>query len=88
VGHEDADADHAQECCNYLDHHDGPLRPADTKRHGRPNSQKKSLRRNRFTERLMILGNRERRRGRILAWIVVTVQLILGVAMAVHSTGL
>ena len=57
VGEENADADHAKECRNDLDHHDGPLRPAATKRHGRPNSQKNSAGRRRFARRLMISGN-------------------------------
>jgi hypothetical protein len=54
VGHENADADHAKQRCHYLDHHDGPLRPAETKRHRRPNSQKNSINRDRFAPRLMI----------------------------------
>jgi hypothetical protein len=59
VRHENADADYAKKCGNDLDHHDGPLRPARTKRHGRPNSQKNSVGRNRIAARLMISGNRE-----------------------------
>jgi hypothetical protein len=58
VGHENADTDHAKQCGNDLDHDDGPLRPARTKRHGRPNSQKNSVGRYRIAARLMISGNR------------------------------
>jgi hypothetical protein len=58
VGHENADADHAKQCSNDLDHDDGPLRPARTKRHGRPHSQKKSPRISRIAARLMISGNK------------------------------
>jgi hypothetical protein len=46
VGDKNADADHGKQCSNDLDHDDGPLRPAQTKRHGGPHSQKKSLRHN------------------------------------------
>jgi hypothetical protein len=63
VGHENADADHAKECCNYLDHHNGPLHPAARKRHGRPNSQKNSVRRKCFAMQLMIFCNRECKNG-------------------------
>jgi hypothetical protein len=59
VGHENADTDHAKQCGNDLDHDDGPLRPARTKRHGRPNSQKNSVGSDRIATRLMISGNRD-----------------------------
>jgi hypothetical protein len=59
MGEENTGADHAKQCCNDLDHHDGPLRPAETKPHRRPNSQKNSRNRYRFAARLMISGNRE-----------------------------
>src|SRR3979411_1359837 len=63
VGHEYADANHGKECCNYLDHRNGPQRSAETKRHGGPNSQKNSLRRKRFAMQLVISGNRECQKG-------------------------
>ena len=63
VGHENADADHGKECCNYLDHRNGPLRSAETKRYRRPNSQKNSASRTRVPMQLMISGNRECQKG-------------------------
>jgi hypothetical protein len=58
VRHENTDADHAKQCGNDLDHHDGPLCFARTKRHRRPNSQKKSAGCKRIAMQLMISGNR------------------------------
>jgi hypothetical protein len=62
VGHENADADHAKQCCNYLDHHDVPLGSAQTKRHRGPNSQKKSPGPHSIADRLMISSNRQCRK--------------------------
>jgi hypothetical protein len=58
VGQKNSDADHAKQCGNYLDHSNCPLCPAETKQHGRPNSQKNSMSNNGFAGRLMISGNR------------------------------
>jgi hypothetical protein len=58
MGQKNPDADHAKQCGKCLDHSNCPLCPAETKQHGRPNSQKDSMSRNGFAGRLMISGNR------------------------------
>ena len=48
MGHENADAEHAKQCGNDLDHHNGPLLVAQTKRQRGANSQSNSAGYRRF----------------------------------------
>jgi hypothetical protein len=63
MGQKNTNADHAKECRNSLGHRNRPLNPATTKRHGRPNSQKKSKSCNHFARSLRIYGNTECRKS-------------------------
>jgi hypothetical protein len=56
--HENADTDHAKEWANYLDRHDGLFAPGGDETASRPEQSKKSIEPCRFTQRLMIRGNR------------------------------
>jgi hypothetical protein len=55
--YEDADADNTADCCNYLDHHDDPLRYAGRNGLQGRTVKAKSTRRKRLALRLITSGN-------------------------------